>query len=133
MFSKLFSKATATTHKGETLAEFQVNFGEMVPEWERLKDLTIKRNADVEGLLLDVWSLVFEQHSLIMFFDQSEHNMLPQGEERFSSLRLRATFVKAPGQQEFEPADDRFWFRQIDQIRENVLPRLNGLYPGNLD
>ncbi|MGI0528014.1 hypothetical protein [Rhizobium giardinii] len=133
MFGKLFSKMTATSHKSQTLAEFQVNFGAMVPEWEQLKDLSIKRNADVGGDTLDVWTLTFEKHAFVMFFDQSEHNLISQGEEMFSVLRLRAPFVRGPGDKDFTPAEERFWFRQIDQIRERILPALNEMYPGNLD
>ena len=131
MFGKLFSKITSKSHKAETLAGFQVNFGEMVPDWERLKDLKIQRNADVSGDRLDVWTLTFEKHAIIMFYDQSEHNLMSQGEEPFSVLRLRATFIKSPEMSDFEQTDDRFWFRQIDQIRA-ILPTLNELYPGNL-
>lgn len=131
MFGKLFSKITSTSHKSATLAGFQVNFGELVPDWERLKDLKIQRNADVSGDILDVWTLVFERHALIMFFDQSVHNLMSQGEDPFSVLRLRATFVKSPEMSDFEQADERFWFRQIDQVR-GLLPALNELYPGNV-
>ncbi|CAN7258295.1 hypothetical protein LJR098_001062 [Rhizobium sp. LjRoot98] len=131
MFGKLFSKTTAVSHKAATLAGFQVNFGETVPEWERLTDVSIKRDADVGGDTLDVWTLTFEKHAFIMFFDQGEHNLMSQGEDMFSVLRLRAPFVRGPGEADFVPAEERWWHRQIDQIRETVLPGLNGLYPGD--
>lgn len=131
MFSKLFSKITSTSHKTETLAGFQVNFGALVPAWERLKDLKIQRAADVGGDTLDVWTLTFERHGVIMFFDQSEHNLMSQGEEPFSVFRLRATFIKSPEMSDFERAEERFWFRQIDQVRD-ILPALDRLYPSDV-
>lgn len=131
MFSRLFSKITSASHKTETLAGFQVNFGALVPAWERLKDLKIQRDADVGGDTLDVWTLTFERHRVIMFFDQSEHNLMSQGEEPFSVFRLRATFIKSPEMSDFEQAEERFWFRQIDQIRD-ILPALDHLYPGDV-
>ncbi len=103
----------------------------MVPEWERLKDLKIQRDTDISGDHLDVWTLIFEKHAMIMLYDQSEHNFMSEGEEPFSMLRLKAVFIKSPEMADFEQADYRFWLSQIDQVR-TILPALNDLYPGNI-
>lgn len=124
MFGNFFSRKRAASGKPQPASGFQVNFGEAVDDWERLVSASRKKDVEIEGAIHDVWTLVFERHTFMLFMHSAADAW--GGDAMNSSLRLAAAYYKEEEAEEFEPAIERFWFRQLDQMLE-LLPKLDSV------
>ncbi|RWO03242.1 MAG: hypothetical protein EOS07_35175 [Mesorhizobium sp.] len=127
MLDHFLTKVFGKTSRKAVLAKYRLNVGMLEPSYERLQELEIVRDVDIEGLPanLDVWNFQFESYAFRLVMNPNIHVLDP---DPFGRGRLVAAFIRKAGEENFTPLNDRVWFRQLDGLRE-MMPELDSLFP----
>lgn len=137
MFSNLFSGRK--NKKKEIISKFKIDFGHLgfSNNYADILDLTIERDfyfkdEDVSHIPHDVGYFIFDEYSFMLFFNVSEHGFVGSGFHKFSVPTLNVVYVKNNKKtgETFSIVDQRFWYRQIDQMI-NVLVDVDNINPGD--
>lgn len=118
MLGRFFQKLALRSDKSAALAKYQVNFGAVLPKYERLKDASVENGLSIDDERfpsgVDIWTLTFETYAFQLVYDPNPHR-LDDGNP-LGRMRLVTAYFSPPGEREFKVANRRFWFRQLDEM-----------------
>ncbi|GLS34529.1 hypothetical protein GCM10010869_01170 [Mesorhizobium tianshanense] len=115
--------------KGRNFHHYSVNMGMLQPKIEQLQRLEVVRRVPMQGYPngADVWHLTFISCEFKFAINTSSHVIDP---DPFGVSRVIAVVGRSiPSDEDFAQLSDRFWFRQIDEIR-GIMRDIDRQYPG---